>query len=58
VPQWLFNKSELQGQGHGFEFVKEVRAALGGRPETFGRADLVPARFDPVVERESGAAGA
>ena len=41
VPQRLVDKSELQGQGHGLIIVKEVRAALGGRPEAFGRADLV-----------------
>jgi hypothetical protein len=50
VPERLFNKSKLQGQGHGRGFIEAVRAALGGRPEAFGGADLVPARFDPVVE--------
>ena len=41
VPERLFDKSELQGQGHGFEFAEAVRAALGGRPETSSGADLV-----------------
>ena len=58
MSQRLFDKSELQGQGHGLIIVKEVRAALGGRPETFGGAHLVPACCNEDLEGRGGDAGA